>query len=209
MANPGMIYQVHHDEAHGTPTPAVPAAETPGAENTIAGTAAAEQPMTEAKPKALGMDATMWVALAMLLVIGLAVWKKVPAMVGAALDKQIGAIQAQLDKATKLREEAEAIKAEYLANAKQAEKDAAAIRAGAEDEAKLIVKKAKEDASELIHRRKEMAEQKIAAAEAEAIADVRAKAAATAAAAAELLIAENADPKSDASLIDKTIASLN
>jgi F-type H+-transporting ATPase subunit b len=41
-----------------------------------------------AKPKALGMDATMWVALAMLVVIALFIWKKVPAMIGAALDRQ-------------------------------------------------------------------------------------------------------------------------
>mgnify|MGYP001440521307 CR=1 FL=1 len=45
-----------------------------------------------AAPAALGMDATMWVALAMLLVIGLAIWKKVPAMIGAALDKQIAGV---------------------------------------------------------------------------------------------------------------------
>ena len=78
---------------------------------------------SHAKPKALGMDATMWVALAMLVVIGLAVWKKVPAVVTGALDKQIAAIKEQLDKATALRAEAEAIKAEYLAKARQAERD--------------------------------------------------------------------------------------
>ena len=52
-----------------------------------------------AAPAALGMDATMWVALAMLVVIALFIWKKVPAMIGAALDKQIDGIKAQLDQA--------------------------------------------------------------------------------------------------------------
>ena len=164
---------------------------------------------SHAKPKALGMDATMWVALAMLVVIGLAVWKKVPAVVTGALDKQIAAIKEQLDKATALRAEAEAIKAEYLAKARQAERDAEDIRKNAEAEAKLIVSKAKSDASELITRRQAMAEQKIGAAESEAIAGIRAQAANTAAAAAELLIAQQLNAAADGKLVDQTIASLN
>jgi F-type H+-transporting ATPase subunit b len=162
-----------------------------------------------AAPAALGMDATMWVALAMLLVIGLAVWKKVPAMVGAALDKQISGIKEQLDQATNLRKEAEAIKADYEAKAKQAAKDAEAMKAHAEEEAKLIVAKAKEDASALIGRRAKSAEDKIAAAERAAIADVRAQAASVAAAAAASLIAKHHDGKADAGLVDETISQLN
>jgi F-type H+-transporting ATPase subunit b len=162
-----------------------------------------------AKPKALGMDATMWVALAMLAVIALFIWKKVPAMVGAALDKQIAGIKDQLDQATKLRKEAEAIKAEYEAKAKQAETDAAEVRANADVEAKQIVAKAKDDATALIARRAQSAEDKIAAAERAAIADVRAKAASAAAAAAAVLIAQHHDSKADAGLIDETIAKLN
>lgn len=164
---------------------------------------------SDAKPTALGMDATMWVALAMIVVIALAIYLKVPAMIGGMLDGQIAGIKEQLDKATELREEAEAIKSEYQSKARQAIRDAADIRANAEDEAKLIVSKARSDATDLIKRRKAMAEQKIAAAEAEALADVRANAAATAAAAAQMIIAEKADAKSDSSLIDETIASLN
>ncbi len=162
-----------------------------------------------AKPKALGMDATMWVALAMILVIALAIWKKVPAMIGAALDKQIAGIKDQLDQATALRAEAEAIKAEYEAKAKQAAADAEAMKAHAEDEAKAIVAKAKDDATALIARRSKAAEEKIAAAERAAIADVRAKAASVAAAAAANLIAAHHDGKADASLVDETIAKLN
>lgn len=166
-------------------------------------------PADYAKPKALGMDASMLVALAMIIVILLAIWKKVPAMVGGALDKQIAGIKEQLEKANQLREEAEAIKAEYQSKARQAIRDAEAIRANADEEAKLIISKARTDATDLIGRRKAMAEQKIAAAEAEAVADVRAKAAATAAAAAEILIADKVDASVDASLIDETISSLN
>lgn len=162
-----------------------------------------------AAPAALGMDATMWVALAMLLVIGLAIWKKVPAMIGAVLDKQIDGIRAQLDQATNLRKEAEAIKAEYESKAKAAAADAEAMKANAEEEAKAIIAKAKSDATALIDRRAKAAEDKIAAAERTAIADVRARAASAAAAAAAQLISANHDAKADKALVDGAIATLN
>jgi F-type H+-transporting ATPase subunit b len=178
----------------------------------IAGTHSATQAHgTEAHvtPKALGMDATMWVALAMIAVIALSIWKKIPAMIGAMLDSQIAGIKDQLNQATNLRKEAEAIKAEYEANAKQAAKDAEAMKAQADEEAKLIIAKAKSDATALIARRAQSAQDKIGAAERAAIADVRAKAARIAAAAAGALIAQHHDSKADASLVDATIAQLN
>jgi F-type H+-transporting ATPase subunit b len=156
-----------------------------------------------ATPSALGFDATM------LVVIGLAIWKKVPAMIAGALDKQISGIKAQLDQATALRAEAEAIKAEYEAKAKQAAQDAIDMKAAAEEEAKQIVAQAKTDATALIGRRAKAAEEKIAAAERAAIADVRAKAAAVSAAAAAQLIATHHDAKADAALVDQSISSLN
>ena len=162
-----------------------------------------------AEPSALGFDATMLVALAMLVVIGLAIWKKVPAMIAAALDKQISGIKAQLDQATALRAEAEAIKAEYEAKAKQAAQDAVAMKAAAVEEAKLIVATAKVAATDMIARRAKAAEDKIAAAERTAIADVRAKAASVSAAAAAQLIAVHHDASADAALIDQSINSLN
>jgi F-type H+-transporting ATPase subunit b len=176
---------------------------------TNAGTEAHGGSEEHAVPSALGFDATMLVALAMIVVILLALWKKVPAMIGGALDKQISGIKAQLDQATALRAEAETIKAEYEAKAKQAALDAEGIRASAEEEAKLIVAQAKEDATALIGRRTKAAEEKIAAAERAAIADVRAKAAAISAAAAAQLIATHHDAKADAALVDQSISSLN
>lgn len=175
-------------------------------------TATTEVPAGEEEhvsPSALGFDATMLVALAMLAVIVLAIWKKVPAMIAGALDSQIAGIRQQLDQATALRAEAEAIKTEYEAKAKQAAIDAEAMKAAAEEEAKLIVSRAKSDATALIGRRAQAAEEKIAAAERAAIADVRKKAASAAAAAAAQLIAVHHDAKADAALIDQSIASLN
>ncbi len=160
-------------------------------------------------PSAFGFDATMLVALAMLVVIALAVWKKVPATVAAMLDKRIGEIRKQLDEATQLRAEAEALKAEYEAKAAAANADAEAMRAHAHVEAEAIVAKAEADATALIARRKGMAEDKIAAAERAAIGEVRAKAASAAASAAASLIAAHHDAATDKSLVDSAIARMN
>ncbi len=161
------------------------------------------------EPKALGLDATAWVALAMLVVIGLMLWKKVPAVVAAALDRKIAGIRGQLDEARSLRAEAEALKAEYEAKAAAAGAEADAIRAQAAHEADAILAKARTDADALVERRARMAEDKIGAAERAAIADVRARAARAAAAAAATLIGESHDAAADRGLVDRTIATLN
>ena len=219
MANPTIATQAATAAAPASDM-AAPAAKMQEAEKTLdmleddavpvthSGTEAA--PAGEhATPSALGFDATMLVALAMLVVLALAIWKKVPAMIAGALDKQIAGIKQQLDQATALRAEAEAIKSEYEAKAKQAAIDAEAMKAAAEEEAKLIVARAKSDATALIGRRTQAAEEKIAAAERAAIADVRNKAASAASAAAAQLIAVHHDAKADAALIDESIAQLN
>ncbi|HEV2079408.1 MAG TPA: F0F1 ATP synthase subunit B, partial [Allosphingosinicella sp.] len=93
-------------------------------------------------PTALGLNATAWVALAMLVVIALLLWKKVPAAIGRALDKKIAGIREQLDEAAQLRAEAEAIKAEYEAKAAQAGAEAELMLERARDEADAIVAQA-------------------------------------------------------------------
>lgn len=169
-----------------------------------AGTEAAHH----AHPAAIGLDGTGWVALAMLVVIGLMLWKKVPAIIGGALDKKIAAIRVQLDEARTLRAEAEALKADYEAKAAAAANEAADILAQARVDAEGIVSQARVDAAALIERRGRMAEDKIAAAERGAVAEVRAKAANAAAAAAAALIAQRHDAAADKGLIDQTIAGL-
>ena len=57
------------------------------------------------------------------------------------------------------RAEAEALKAEYEKKVRDAARDADALRAAAEDEAKLIVAKAQADATALIERRGKSAEE--------------------------------------------------
>jgi F-type H+-transporting ATPase subunit b len=162
-----------------------------------------------AVPTAFGIDPSGYVALSMIAVFLIMLRMKVPAMVAGMLDNKIAGIRENLDSAARLRTEAEALKAEYEARARDAAKDAETLKAAAEEEAKLIVAKAKADATALIARRAKSAEEKIAAAERAAIADVRAHAAATASAAATSLIAANHDARADKSLVNETIAALN
>jgi F-type H+-transporting ATPase subunit b len=159
-------------------------------------------------PSALGLTPGGWVAASMLAVFGIMLWAKVPAIVAGMLDKQIGEIRKQLDDAAKLRVEAEALKAEYEKKVRDAARDAVAMKAAAEDEAKAIVAKAKSDATALIERRTKSAGEKIAAAERNAIAELRAKAADAAALAARNLIAEVHDAKADKALVDEAIAGI-
>lgn len=160
--------------------------------------------------KAFGLiDAPAFIALAMIVVIGILIWKRVPAAIGKALDAKIALIRGQLAEAESLRKEAEALKAEYQAKAQSAEAEAAAMIERAHGEAEEIVAKAKSDAEALIERRMKMAEDKIAAEERGAVKQLRAAAADAAARAAARLIAERDDPAADERLVNRTIAELS
>lgn len=154
------------------------------------------------------LNATTVVSIAMAVFIAVLIWKKVPALIGKALDGRIDAIRSQLDEAAKLRAEAEALKAEYQKKLAGAEKEADALRARAEDEAANLVAEAKTATADLVKRRQKMAEDKIAAAERTAIADIRAKAVSAASAAAATLIAQNHNASADKAMIDSAIKGL-
>ncbi len=159
-------------------------------------------------PTALLLGPGGWVALSMLAVFGIMLWLKVPAIVAGMLDKQIDCIKQQLGDAARLRTEAEALKAEYETKLRGAAQDADAMRAAADEEAKLIVAKAKADAEALIARRAKSAEEKIGAAERNAVAELRAQAARAATTAARVLIAESHDARADKALVDQAISGI-
>ena len=159
-------------------------------------------------PTALGISAPGYVALSMVAVLAIILWKKVPAMIGRMLDAKIATVRHDLDEAAKLRAEAEAQLAEAKKRNAASAGDAAAIVAHAEAEAKVLLAKAEADAAELVARRGKMAEDKIGAAERLAISEVRAKAADAAARAAAAIIAEKHDANADKAVVDRTIAGL-
>ena len=129
-----------------------------------------------------------WVAVAFLIFVGILVYVGVPKMLLGALDDRAKRVQAELDEARRLKEEAQKLLAEYQAKQKQAETEAAAIIEGAKAEAERIAAESKTKMEEFVARRTKMAETKIAQAEAQAIADVRAAAAEAAVTAAEKIL---------------------
>ena len=161
------------------------------------------------EPTFLGMNPGGWVALAMLVVFAILVWKKVPAAIGRALDSKIALIRDQLAEAESLRKEAEALKAEYEAKSASADKDREALIERARHEAGEIVAKAKTDAEALIERRSRMAEDKIAAEERSAVEQLRAAAAEAATKAAARIIGERHDAATDAKLVDQAIKEIS
>ena len=170
--------------------------------------AAAHGAEEHVEPTAFGIAPGGYVALAMLVVFAIMLWKRVPALIAKALDARIAGIREQLDTAAKLREEAAALKAEYEAKAKAADAEIAELKSAAEKQAADIVAKAKDDASALIARHKALSADKIAAAERAAIEELRARAATAAAAAAGQLIGEQHDAKADQKLVDQAISAL-
>jgi F-type H+-transporting ATPase subunit b len=160
------------------------------------------------EPTAFGFGPGGWVALAMLLVFAIFIWKKVPGAIGKSLDSKIDAIRGQLAEAEALRKEAEALKAEYQKKSKAADKESAAMIERARHEADSILAKAKVDAEALVERRGRLAEEKIAAEERAAINEIRSAAASAAARAAERLIADRHDSATDSKLVDQAIGAL-
>jgi F-type H+-transporting ATPase subunit b len=140
-------------------------------------------------------EAEAWVAVAFVLFLCLLVYVGAHRTVIGSIDARQARIKAELDEAVRLREEAKAVLAEYERKGREAETEAAAIIASAKGEAERLAAEAKAKMEDFVSRRTQMAETKIAQAEAQALADVRAAAADTAVAAAEKILAVAAKGK--------------
>lgn len=154
------------------------------------------------------ITATEIAFLSLLLFIGLLIYLKVPAAIVGALDSKSQAVAKELHDARKLREEAEALLAEYEAKRAAAEAEAKAIIDGAKEQAALVAEETRATMTAAIKRREQQAEDRIAQAEARAAAEVRAAAADAALAAAEKLVRERLNDKAQSALIAEGVAEL-
>ena len=134
------------------------------------------------------MDATFWATAALIVFIALIMYLKVPGMITKSLDDRADKIRTDLDEARKLREEAQALLAEYQRKRRDAESEAESIVEAAKREADTLAADAKKKLDEYVERRTKMAEQKIAQAETQAMQDVKAIAAERAIAASEQVL---------------------
>lgn len=132
-----------------------------------------------------------WVAIAfVILMVGFA-YLGVHRTILTALDHRSARIKAELDDARRLKEEAAKVLDEYKARRATAEREAEEIVANAKAEAERIASEAKARMEDFVARRTKTAEGKIALAEAQALADVRAAAAEAAVSAASTILSRS------------------
>jgi F-type H+-transporting ATPase subunit b len=132
-----------------------------------------------------------WVAVAFVILMGLFAYLGVHRTVLTTLDHRRDRIKAELDDARRLKDEAAKLLEEYKARRASAEREAGEIVAGARAEAERIASEAKAKLEDFVARRTKTAEGKIALAEAQALADVRAAAADAAIAAASTILSQS------------------
>lgn len=153
-------------------------------------------------------DAHFWVGAAFFVFLAVLVLAGVHKFAWKALGDAGDKVRAQLDEANRLREEAQALLARIQADREQSEKLAAEIMANAQDQATRMQAEAQVRLAEQIERRGQLAERRIATAEAQAAAQVKAAAGELSANLAEqVLSARLVGAKSDP-LIDVAIGQL-
>jgi F-type H+-transporting ATPase subunit b len=148
-----------------------------------------------------------WVAIGFLLLMA-AIARPGWRAMAAALDARAARIRASLDDAARLREEAQHLLAEYQRKQRDAAREIDELLASARAEAERAGRNAAEAIGSALERREQLALDKIAQAEVDALQAVRNAAVDVAIAATRKLLAEKMDAATAAGLIDRTIAEL-
>src|SRR5258705_7335615 len=147
-----------------------------------------------------------WVAVAFVILMGVFAYFGIHRTVLTTLDHRSDRIKAELDDARRLKEEAAKLLAEYKARHASAEREAEDTIASAKPEAERIAAEAKTKKEDFVARRTKTAEGKIALAEAQALADVRAAAADAAVTAASTILTQSVKGSVADDLLAKGIA---
>jgi F-type H+-transporting ATPase subunit b len=150
-----------------------------------------------------------WEWLGLLIIVAIFLRRGLPAFIASALDARSAAIEKELNQAKRLREEAETLLVGYREKAQHAQLEADAILSQTRAEAEQFKAEAQAQLKAQLERRARQAKERIAQAEANAIAEIRALAADAAAAAATRLIAARLDQKKDDALISNSIGELS
>lgn len=154
-------------------------------------------------------NAEFWVGVGLLIFLGIVIFvAKAPKAINAALDAKSAKIQADLDEAARIREEAQRLLTQLKAERAEAEAQAKDMLAAAQEEARRYEADAKAKLEESLARRQQLAERKIANAEAQAAAEVKAAAADLAAQAAEVVLTQRLPGVKTDPLVDRAISQL-
>jgi F-type H+-transporting ATPase subunit b len=157
--------------------------------------------------EAFYQDPAFWVGLAFVTIVVIVI-RPVLRMINGSLDARAALIRSQIEEAKKLREDAQALLAEYQKKQRDAMAEAEQIIAQAKTDAARLKAEAEQDLVNSVERRKQQALERIAQSEAQAVAEVRNTAIDVALAAAEQLIQQNLGKAQQDALADKDIAEL-
>jgi len=148
--------------------------------------------------------AEFWVAAAFVLFIVLA-GRWIYRMVTGALDQRSQRIRQEIEEATRLREEAQNLLAKYQRKQREAREEADQIVARAREEAGILRQRGRENLERQVARRMQLAEEKIAQAEARAVKELRDTTVDIAIDAAARVIEQSLDAKRHNQLIEDGI----
>lgn len=153
-------------------------------------------------------DESFFVALAFATVIAAFLYLKLPQRLLAALDAKSAEIANELDEARRLREEAEALLADYETRRKSAEQQAEEIVTEARETAQRLAEEARVAMQAQLERRTQQAESKIARAEEQLVGEVRVAITRLAVDAAAHLIETGMSAQQANTLIEQNISEL-
>jgi len=148
-----------------------------------------------------------WVAVGFLVLMALIAKPTWKAM-STGLDARAEKIKASLDEAASLREEVQSLLADYQRRQRDATREVDAMLANAQTEAERTAQEAADTLVDSLKRREQLALDKIAQAEAEAMLAVRNTAIDVAVSATQRILTEQLDDAAAAQLIDSAIAEL-
>ncbi len=154
---------------------------------------------------ALLANPTFWVGVAFFIFLGLLFYYGVPSNLMNQLDSRGKRIADELAEARRLREDAEKLLREFESKRAAAEREAAEIVSSAKDEAERLARDAQEKMADFVTRRTASAEAKIAQAEAQASAEVRAAAVDAAIKASERVLRNEITGPTAASLVTQSL----
>ena len=153
-------------------------------------------------------DPTFWVAVGFLILALLVlIYARRPIL--AMVDSRVHAVKESLNEAASLREEAQQLLAEYQRKQRDAVKETEALVTQAKDEAERISREGVKNLEATLKRREDLAMDKIAQAETDALREVRAMSVGIAINATRALVAEKLDGPGADTLLDDAIADLS
>lgn len=153
-------------------------------------------------------DSTTYVILALILFFLMLMYFGIHKKIAGSLDARADKIRAELEEARRLREEAQTLLASYQRKQKEAEAQAQDIIKQARHDAEVMAANARKSLAERLERRAAIAETKIENAEAQALAEVRGRAADLALDAAQKLLRSELSAAEKAKLVKTGISSM-